>query len=437
MESKKARYIWGETEEKLLLDVWEKKLPDLKKTYRNGNVLVEITRILASKGVFADSTEINNKIKNLTAKYRSEKKIMDLNGGAPSTFKHFNRVHSIIESQPCNNLTPNNESFNFQDSIPDEIPTPCISDSISDDMEAKKGRHLWTESDEDVLLDVWEFKLPELKKAKRNSRVYGDISKMLASKGVFADATEITTKIKNLTYRYRSEKKKLDYNSGAPSAFRHFYRIHNIIESFECNSHTSSNESFVFINQYQETQSQSPPLISELDISLPLKSSPATVSPPMSPPPLSPPPLSAPLMSPTDIALPVKLSPAISPPPLAPLTIWLPHASPTAILPTAIPQTDIIPTVVPPISLSPAIKSSPPPSPQAQTPPQLLSPAATSSPTQTSVAITADRRFKKKKKERDVLTLIHEELKEANRLARAELEMDKKFLDILQKMSNR
>ncbi|XP_036337041.1 mediator of RNA polymerase II transcription subunit 15-like [Rhagoletis pomonella] len=93
-------------------------------------------------------------------------------------------------------------------------------------MASDKKRSTWSTSDEKVLLDLWAERADDLRRAKRNLHIYADISTQMASK---FSAKEVHIKIRNMTQRYREEKKKVGPSGGSPSLWKHFDAVHQII----------------------------------------------------------------------------------------------------------------------------------------------------------------------------------------------------------------
>ncbi|XP_017470505.1 PREDICTED: myb/SANT-like DNA-binding domain-containing protein 1 [Rhagoletis zephyria] len=95
--------------------------------------------------------------------------------------------------------------------------------------EKRKKRSQWHKEEVDLLLDLWEEKLPQLRGCKRNSHVYADMAVEMATRGFVFSANEIQVKIHNLTNKYRDEKKIVGPSGGTPSAWGHYNKVHQIL----------------------------------------------------------------------------------------------------------------------------------------------------------------------------------------------------------------
>ncbi|XP_039958921.1 uncharacterized protein LOC120773847 [Bactrocera tryoni] len=103
-----------------------------------------------------------------------------------------------------------------------------------------KQRTAWTDNDESVLIDLWCERAGDLRRVKGNSHIYADISVQMGHKFT---PNEVHVKIRNLTQKYRKEKKKVVLSGGSPSGWKHFDAVHQIIELTAANV-TETYESF-------------------------------------------------------------------------------------------------------------------------------------------------------------------------------------------------
>ncbi|KAF5298716.1 hypothetical protein FQR65_LT09585 [Abscondita terminalis] len=121
--SKKTRIKWNLDLELILIDIWQAKLNDLRKQKRNAHVYNEIAGMLKSPANYCEASsningnDIKNKICNLTQRYRNEKKVTGPSGGTRSTWVHFEQIHAILGSLPCNDFSLINESLNVSSEI--------------------------------------------------------------------------------------------------------------------------------------------------------------------------------------------------------------------------------------------------------------------------------------------------------------------------------
>lgn len=71
MENKnKNRKIWSEGETHIFIDIWGENIENLRKAKRNGHIMVEMVCKLAELNINVNTTEVLNKINNLTKRYR-------------------------------------------------------------------------------------------------------------------------------------------------------------------------------------------------------------------------------------------------------------------------------------------------------------------------------------------------------------------------------
>ncbi|XP_018800390.1 PREDICTED: uncharacterized protein LOC108975984 [Bactrocera latifrons] len=209
MAMRKRRSGWTLQDETELLEKWESRSYDLRKAKRNAHIYQEISIEMERRYT---AEEIHCKVKNLTKKYRDEKSKIDPFGGSPSVWKHYHAIDRIMGS------TAINSAFFVK------------TDSL---MSIRKQRSEWTLSDEIELLEKWEARSHDLRKAKRNAHIYREISKEMGRRFT---AEEVHCKVKNLTKKYREEKSKSDPSGGNPSVWKHYKAVHRIIESTAVNS---------------------------------------------------------------------------------------------------------------------------------------------------------------------------------------------------------
>ncbi|KAF5280699.1 hypothetical protein FQR65_LT15020 [Abscondita terminalis] len=112
-----------------------------------------------------------------------------------------------------------------------------------------KKRIKWTNESESALLDLWEEKITDLRRQKRNSHVYTEMATQLKLcfvgnelEGV--EGNDIKTKINNFTQKYRSEKKVIGPSGGKRSGWKYYDKINKILGSLPCNDPSLVHESF-------------------------------------------------------------------------------------------------------------------------------------------------------------------------------------------------
>ncbi|XP_036344992.1 myb/SANT-like DNA-binding domain-containing protein 1 [Rhagoletis pomonella] len=96
-----------------------------------------------------------------------------------------------------------------------------------------KKRSQWCKEEVEILLDLWEEKLPQLRGCKRNSHVYAGMAVEMATRGFLFSANEIKVNIHNLTNKYRDERKIVGPSGGTPSAWGHYNKVHQILGGYK------------------------------------------------------------------------------------------------------------------------------------------------------------------------------------------------------------
>lgn len=66
-----------------------------------------------------------------------------------------------------------------------------------------KKRFIWKPKMESLLIDLWHERAVDLKKSKRNSHVYNEMSQEFHKNGMQISANVIKTKVDNFTKTYR------------------------------------------------------------------------------------------------------------------------------------------------------------------------------------------------------------------------------------------
>ncbi|XP_036319874.1 uncharacterized protein LOC118734267 [Rhagoletis pomonella] len=129
-------------------------------------------------------------------------------------------------------------------------------------MSATKKRVVWSEQDDQILIELWAERAADLRRAKRNGHIYADISVQMAGK---FSAQDVHTKVRNLTQKYRDEKKNVGASGGSPSTWKHYMAVHQIIGGTAVNN-AEVHESFLLDTILNESSqsvvapSPSPPL---------------------------------------------------------------------------------------------------------------------------------------------------------------------------------
>lgn len=80
----------------------------------------------------------------------------------------------------------------------------CFSYSVPGSNEKHRRARNWTDSEMKALVYIWEEYVTELKKAKRNAKIYETMAKQLYElTGEQRHREEIKMKITNMTFQYR------------------------------------------------------------------------------------------------------------------------------------------------------------------------------------------------------------------------------------------
>ncbi|XP_061386197.1 myb/SANT-like DNA-binding domain-containing protein 1 [Musca vetustissima] len=137
-------------------------------------------------------------------------------------------------------------------------------------MSKGKERSVWCDSDTHHLLQLWEERANDLRRAKRNGHIYQDIAAQMNHKFT---AEEVQVKIRNFTQKYRDEKMEMGPSGGSPSKWKFFEAVHRIIESNAANN-AEVLESFLFkytsdSSNHPETSPLSPSPQPYLDVVFP------------------------------------------------------------------------------------------------------------------------------------------------------------------------
>jgi len=89
--------------EENLMDTWESHILELRGSRKNGHIYKEMSDVLRNKNHMFSPQEVQEKIHNLTNKYKAEKKKIGPTGGTPSEWPHFRKIQSFLGSFKCHN----------------------------------------------------------------------------------------------------------------------------------------------------------------------------------------------------------------------------------------------------------------------------------------------------------------------------------------------
>ncbi|XP_067128659.1 myb/SANT-like DNA-binding domain-containing protein 1 [Centruroides vittatus] len=96
----------------------------------------------------------------------------------------------------------------------------------------KKRSENWSEEEIAILIEIWREKIDDLRRAKRNKSIYEAMAAEIRLQRPTSRArtwSEVRTKIKNLTAKYREEVTKIGHSGGSPSTWQYFQVVNLII----------------------------------------------------------------------------------------------------------------------------------------------------------------------------------------------------------------
>ncbi|XP_058833065.1 uncharacterized protein LOC131690969 [Topomyia yanbarensis] len=99
-----------------------------------------------------------------------------------------------------------------------------------------KKKTVWSPSQIQLLVELWEEKIGDLRGCRKNSHVYEEMKESFKHHGIEVTTDEIKNRIHNLTARYRKEKTSIGPSGGSPSQWPHYDKIHRILGSFRINN---------------------------------------------------------------------------------------------------------------------------------------------------------------------------------------------------------
>ncbi|XP_075542462.1 uncharacterized protein LOC142576292 [Dermacentor variabilis] len=111
-----------------------------------------------------------------------------------------------------------------------------------------QARQLWGERETALLIDLWEDRLMDLRRQKRNSGVYDDIAAALRQVGFERTRLQVHHKIENLAQTYRFWLKNQKTGAGA-IPWTHFWRIHSFLGTLPANDPSRAQESQVTVEE--------------------------------------------------------------------------------------------------------------------------------------------------------------------------------------------
>ncbi|XP_062550356.1 uncharacterized protein LOC134215123 [Armigeres subalbatus] len=95
-----------------------------------------------------------------------------------------------------------------------------------------KKRCFWSAAQIDLLFELWADKIGALRGTRKNSHIFEEMRQSFNDHGYHVSATDIKTRIHNMTARYRKEKAAVGPSGGSPSEWSLFDRVNGILGSF-------------------------------------------------------------------------------------------------------------------------------------------------------------------------------------------------------------
>ncbi|XP_055714454.1 uncharacterized protein LOC129808697 [Phlebotomus papatasi] len=101
-QNPKSRKDWSDGEVRMFISIWRDHHYDLRRQKRHRKVHQAMSEELKKNGVNKTENEVKTKIKNMTARYREEKRKVGTSGGSPSTWAFYEEMNSLIGNLPVN-----------------------------------------------------------------------------------------------------------------------------------------------------------------------------------------------------------------------------------------------------------------------------------------------------------------------------------------------
>ncbi|XP_050328628.1 inactive protein tyrosine kinase pTKL-like [Bactrocera neohumeralis] len=110
-----------------------------------------------------------------------------------------------------------------------------------------KKRNLWSDRAEALLIELWQNKISALRGPRKNNHIEEEMAMELQQQGVHFTASEIKSKMHNLSLRYKKEKTAVGSTGGSPSQWPLYEKMRAVLlpyvsynteslveESFQC-----------------------------------------------------------------------------------------------------------------------------------------------------------------------------------------------------------
>ncbi|KAH7954943.1 hypothetical protein HPB49_023084 [Dermacentor silvarum] len=101
----------------------------------------------------------------------------------------------------------------------------------------------WSDAETRAIIHLWEEHLPDLRRAKRNLKVYAAIAENLQALGFDKSTKEVKKKIENLGNKYRLIKRKDTGTGSGAISWPYYWEIHRFLGTLPLHDQTLAQES--------------------------------------------------------------------------------------------------------------------------------------------------------------------------------------------------
>ncbi|XP_049302192.1 uncharacterized protein LOC125775588 [Bactrocera dorsalis] len=92
-----------------------------------------------------------------------------------------------------------------------------------------KKRSCWSDRAEALLIELWQSKVSAFRGSRKNSHIVEEMAMELQQQGVHFTASEIKSKMHNLSQRYRKEKTAVGSTGGSPSQWPLYDKMRSVL----------------------------------------------------------------------------------------------------------------------------------------------------------------------------------------------------------------
>ncbi|XP_037960990.1 uncharacterized protein LOC119690074 [Teleopsis dalmanni] len=105
-------------------------------------------------------------------------------------------------------------------------------DQSSQKKSNKRVKYLWTESCEQLFVELWEKNVSQLPGYRRSDLIYKDMTKLMCERGYIVTNPQVLRKVDNFTKRFRKEQQIVRVSEGSPSTWKFFNNLNRIMENW-------------------------------------------------------------------------------------------------------------------------------------------------------------------------------------------------------------